>query len=180
MNCSIFQNKTLLITGGTGSFGNAVLNRFLTTDIAEIRANTPPELELEAFVHGAMCMAYSGRCFLSAYLTGRSANRGECVQSCRWRYHLVEETRPGSYLPVEEEADGAAILSSHDLNCLSFLDAIREAGVMSLKIEGRMKTPYYVATVTNAYRRAIDHSAPESVLQEELLAVSHRPYASGF
>ena len=158
-----------------------VLARELTLpEIAEIRANTPPELELEAFVHGAMCMAYSGRCFLSAYLTGRSANRGECVQSCRWRYHLVEETRPGSYLPVEEEADGAAILSSHDLNCLSFLDAIREAGVMSLKIEGRMKTPYYVATVTNAYRRAIDHSAPESVLQEELLAVSHRPYASGF
>lgn len=165
-----------------------VLAREMTLDqIAELRAKTPAELELEAFVHGAMCMAYSGRCLISAYLTGRSANRGGCAHSCRWNYALVEEKRPGEYLPVEEDAGGTTILSSFDLNCLDFLDRIVEAGVTSFKLEGRMKTPYYVATVTNAYRRRLDGilagtATPESValLRRELDAASHRAYASGF
>ena len=165
-----------------------VLAREMTLDqIVELRAKTPAALELEAFVHGAMCMAYSGRCLISAYLTGRSANRGGCAHSCRWNYALVEEKRPGEYLPVEEDAGGTTILSSFDLNCLDFLDQIIDAGVTSFKLEGRMKTPYYVATVTNAYRRRIDGilagtATPESVarLRRELDAASHRAYASGF
>ena len=165
-----------------------VLGREMTLEqIAELRARTPKDLELEAFVHGAMCMAYSGRCMLSAYLTGRSANRGACTQSCRWRYALVEEKRPGEFFPVEEDAGGTTILSSYDLNCLGFLDRLAEAGVTSFKLEGRMKSPYYVATVTNAYRRRIDgmldgSASPEQIalLQRELDAASHRAYASGF
>lgn len=156
-------------------------------DIAELRAKAPRELELEAFVHGAMCMSYSGRCMLSAYLTSRSANRGACAQSCRWTYHLMEEKRPGQFFPIEEDARGTTILSSLDLNCLSFLDQIMNAGVISFKIEGRMKSPYYVATVVNAYRRKIDAilggtDAPEhtALLERELNAASHRPYSSGF
>ena len=156
-------------------------------DIAELRAKAPAELELEAFVHGAMCMSYSGRCMLSAYLTGRSANRGACAQSCRWTYHLMEEKRPGQFFPIEEDERGATILSSLDLNCLSFLDQIMAAGVVSFKIEGRMKSPYYVATVVNAYRRRIDAilsgtASPEhtALLERELNAASHRPYSSGF
>lgn len=165
-----------------------VLAREMTLEqIRELRARTPADLELEAFVHGAMCMAWSGRCMLSAYLTGRSANRGACTQSCRWRYHLTEEKRPGEFFPVEEDDRGTTILSSHDLNCLDFLDQIAGAGVTSFKIEGRMKSPYYVATVTNAYRLRLDGlkdgtADPETLtlLQRELNAVSHRTYASGF
>ena len=165
-----------------------VLAREMTLEqIGQLRAHTPVALELEAFVHGAMCMAWSGRCMISAYLTGRSANRGGCTQSCRWRYHLVEEKRPGEFFPVEEDDRGTTILSSHDLNCLDFLDQIAAAGVTSFKIEGRMKSPYYVATVTNAYRQRLDGLAngPASseflaLLQRELDAVSHRTYASGF
>ena len=165
-----------------------VLGREMTLDdIAELRARTPRELELEAFVHGAMCMAYSGRCMISAYLTGRSANRGGCAHSCRWNYALMEEKRPGEFFPVEEDARGTTILSSFDLNCLGFLDRIAAAGVTSFKLEGRMKTPYYVATVTNAYRRRIDgmlsgDASGDSIalLRRELDAASHRAYASGF
>ncbi|MBR2698623.1 MAG: U32 family peptidase [Clostridia bacterium] len=165
-----------------------VLGREMTLEqIAELRAKTPVDLELEAFVHGAMCMAYSGRCLISAYLTDRSANRGACTQSCRWRYHLTEEKRPGEFFPVEEDDRGTTILSSFDLNCLGFLDRIVDAGVTSLKIEGRMKSPYYVATVVNAYRRRIDDlltgaATPErtALLRRELDAASHRAYSSGF
>lgn len=165
-----------------------VLGREMTlAQIAQLRAKTPAGLELEAFVHGAMCMAWSGRCMISAYLTGRSANHGGCAQSCRWNYALMEEKRPGEYFPVEEDAGGTTILSSFDLCCLEFIDRIIDAGVTSLKIEGRMKSPYYVATVTSAYRRRIDGilsgtASPESVarLRRELDAVSHRGYASGF
>lgn len=165
-----------------------VLGREMTLDeIADLRAKTPKELELEAFVHGAMCMSYSGRCMISAYLTGRSANRGACAQSCRWMYHLMEEKRPGQFFPVEEDDRGMTILSSFDMNCLSFLDKIMDAGVVSFKIEGRMKSPYYVATVTNAYRKRIDailsgtaSREHTEMLQRELNAASHRPYASGF
>ena len=165
-----------------------VLAREMTLEqICQLRARTPAALELEAFVHGAMCMAWSGRCMISAFLTGRSANRGACAQSCRWRYALMEEKRPGEYFPVEEDGRGTTLLSSFDLNCLDFLDQIADAGVTSFKIEGRMKSPYYVATVTNAYRLRLDGLKKGSMdgqtlalLQRELNAVSHRAYASGF
>ena len=165
-----------------------VLAREMTLDqIRELRDRTPPELELEAFAHGAMCMAYSGRCMISAFLTGRSANRGACTQPCRWRYALTEEKRPGEFFPVEEDAGGMTLLSSCDLNTLGFVDRLMDAGVTSLKLEGRMKSPYYVATVTNAYRMRLDGLARGesslaflASLQRELDAVSHRPYASGF
>ena len=165
-----------------------VLGREMSlAEIRELRKRTPAELELEAFVHGAMCMSYSGRCMISAYLTSRSANKGACAQSCRWTYHLMEEKRPGEYFPVEEDEHGMTILSSFDMNCLDFLDQIMDAGVTSFKLEGRMKSPYYVATVTNAYRKRIDgildgstDAAQVALLQRELNAASHRPYASGF
>ena len=165
-----------------------VLGREMSlAEIRELRKRTPAELELEAFVHGAMCMSYSGRCMISAYLTSRSANKGACTQSCRWTYHLMEEKRPGEYFPVEEDEKGTTILSSFDMNCMDFLDQIMDAGVTSFKLEGRMKSPYYVATVTNAYRKRIDgildgsaDAAQVALLQRELNAASHRPYASGF
>ena len=165
-----------------------VLGREMSlAEIRELRKRTPAELELEAFVHGAMCMSYSGRCMISAYLTSRSANKGACAQSCRWTYHLMEEKRPGEYFPVEEDEHGMTILSSFDMNCLDFLDQIMDAGVTSFKLEGRMKSPYYVATVTNAYRKRLDgildgstDAAQVALLQRELNAASHRPYASGF
>ena len=165
-----------------------VLAREMTlAQIRQLRERTPAGLELEAFVHGAMCMAWSGRCMISAYLTGRSANRGACTQSCRWRYALMEEKRPGEYFPVEEDERGTTILSACDLNCMGFLDQIAGAGVTSFKIEGRMKSPYYVATVTNAYRLRLDglkkgpiDAQTLALLQRELDAVSHRAYASGF
>ena len=165
-----------------------VLGREMSlTEIAELRAKTPASLELEAFVHGAMCMAYSGRCMISAYLSGRSANRGACAQSCRWTYHLMEEKRPGQFFPVEEDDRGTTILSSLDLCCIDFLDRIAAAGVSSFKIEGRMKSPYYVATVVNAYRKRLDalktgtaDDMQIALLRRELNAASHRPYSSGF
>ena len=149
-------------------------------EIAELRQKVPADLELEAFVHGAMCMAYSGRCLISSFLNNRSGNRGDCTQPCRWNYHLVEQTRPNVFLPVIEDERGSAILSSHDMNCLAILDQIAEAGICSFKIEGRMKSPYYVATVTNAYRHAIDKTGSTDMLLRELETISHRPYADGF
>ncbi|MBQ7646056.1 MAG: U32 family peptidase [Clostridia bacterium] len=149
-------------------------------EIARIRQSIPDDMEIEAFVHGAMCMSYSGRCMISAFLNDRSANRGDCTQPCRWKYHLVEETRPGIYIPVEEDGKGAYILSSYDLNCASILDRMKEAGICSFKIEGRMKSAYYVAAVTNAYRKALDRTDSEENIMRELDAVSHRPYATGF
>lgn len=158
-----------------------VLAREMTlAEIGELRAKVPEKLELEAFVHGAMCMAFSGRCLISSYFNNRSGNRGECTQPCRWSYYLVEQKRPEEYLEVEESGGVSAVLSSHDLNCLSFLDQLQSAGVSSFKIEGRMKTPYYVATVTNAYRRRMDHTAQLDALEQELLCTSHRPYSNGF
>ncbi|MBR3394275.1 MAG: U32 family peptidase [Firmicutes bacterium] len=158
-----------------------VLARELTLQqIAEIRANVPEDLELEAFVHGAMCMSYSGRCLLSAYLAGRSGNRGECAQTCRWNYYLMEEKRPGEYFKIEEDDRGSAILSSKELCCIEHLKEFEEAGICSFKIEGRMRTPFYTATVVNAYRMAIDEAAPIAALRKELDTVSHRPFCTGF
>ncbi len=165
-----------------------VLGREMSLEeIRQLRQRIPADMDLEAFVHGAMCMSYSGRCMISGYLTSRSANKGVCTQSCRWKYHLMEETRPGEYFPIEEDERGTTILSSFDLNCMDFVDQIMEAGVYSMKLEGRMKSPFYVATVTGAYRRRIDailkgtaSDAHTALLHRELCSASHRPYASGF
>ena len=156
--------------------------------IQALQQKLPPALELEAFVHGAMCMSYSGRCMLSDHLTGRGGNRGACAQPCRWEYALVEQKRPGEYWPIEEDGRGTYLLSAYDLNMLSHLPELLSAGISSLKIEGRMKTEYYVATVVSAYRRALDALAEgESAyrallpsLENELLKASHRPFNTGF
>ncbi len=150
-------------------------------EIAEIHEFTP-ETELEAFVHGAMCISYSGRCLLSDYLDGRSSNRGACVQSCRWKYEvraLNATNGKSEWLPVEEDAKGTYIFNSKDLNMLSRLREMEGAGIRSFKIEGRMKSGYYLATVINAYRRAMN-GEPESVSEEELLRVAHRAYTEAY
>ena len=149
-------------------------------EIRKLRDNTPPELELEAFVHGAMCMAYSGRCLLSAFLTGRSGNRGSCAQSCRWSYRLQEEKRPNEFYTVEETENGSAILSAFDLNASGLLDQLAAAGVSAFKIEGRMKSEFYIAGAVNAYRMALDGTADRAAVEAELAAISHRPYCTGF
>lgn len=152
-------------------------------DIRKIRANTPKELEIEAFVHGAMCVSFSGRCLLSNYLTGRDANRGACAQPCRWKYHLVEEKRPGEYFEISED-NGTHIMNSRDMCMIEHIPELIDAGVTSFKIEGRMKSAYYAAAVTNAYRHAIDYAlrgeALPQVWIDELNKVSHRPYCTGF
>ena len=161
-----------------------VLARELSLEeIRTIRKNTPPELRLEAFVHGAMCVSFSGRCVLSNYLTGRDANRGECAQPCRWKYHLVEEKRPGEYMEISEDG-GTYIMNSRDLCMIEHLPELLDAGITSLKIEGRMKSAYYTAAVTNAYRHALDAAIAgrplEKVWREEVDMLSHRPYSTGF
>ncbi len=176
-NC--MNHESALIYYSLGAKRIVLARETSLEQIKQIRDNTPPELEIEAFVHGAMCMAYSGRCMLSAYLTSRSANRCGCAQSCRWKFALTEEKRPGEYFPIEEDPDGDTILSSYDLNALPLLKKILDAGVTSLKIEGRMKTDYYVATVVGAYRRYLEGGDMEDSLRE-LNAVSHRPYSTGF
>lgn len=148
-------------------------------DIARLRQEAPPDLEIEAFAHGAMCMAVSGRCLISSYLTGRSGNKGHCTQPCRWSYQLEEEKRPGEFFPIEEDDRGTFIMNAKDLNMLAHLRALADAGVDSIKIEGRNKKAFYVATVVGAYRRVLDGEPPE-VVADELLAVSHRPYGTGF
>ncbi|MGM9588518.1 MAG: U32 family peptidase [Candidatus Limivicinus sp.] len=152
-------------------------------DIRKIRKNTPRELRLEAFVHGAMCVSFSGRCLLSNYLTGRDANRGQCAQPCRWKYHLVEETRPGEYFEISEDG-GTHIMNSRDMCMIEHIPELLDAGVSSFKIEGRMKSSYYAAVVTNAYRQAIDAAVAGRELDrlwvEETEKVSHRPYSTGF
>lgn len=158
-----------------------VLAREMTIEqIRSLRRLTPSSLELEAFVHGAMCMAYAGRCLISSALLGRSANRGDCAQPCRWVYQITEEKRPNQSFPLIEADGHSMLLSSRDLNCISLLSEMEEAGICSFKIEGRMKTEYYVAVVTNAYRRAMDGTLPLSSCQHELETVSHRPYTTGF
>ena len=152
-------------------------------DIFTIRANTPEELQIEAFVHGAMCVSFSGRCLLSNYLTGRDANRGACAQPCRWKYHLVEESRPGEYFEISEDG-GTYIMNSRDMCMIEHIPELISAGVTSMKIEGRMKSAYYAAAVTNAYRHAIDCAVTGQELPEvwrrEVDMVSHRPYTTGF
>ena len=162
-----------------------ILARELSLDeIREIRAKAPRELELEAFVHGAMCVSYSGRCLLSNYMTGRDANRGACAQPCRYQYALVEEKRPGEYFPIGEDAGGAYILNSRDMCMIDHIPELIDAGLDSLKIEGRAKSAYYAAVVTGAYRHAIDAALEgrplDPVWRDEVEKVSHRPYSTGF
>ena len=162
-----------------------ILARELSLDeVREIRARTPKELEVETFVHGAMCVSYSGRCVLSNYMTGRDAQRGACAQPCRYKYALMEEKRPGEYFPVEEDGKGAYIFSSRDMCMIDHVPELIEAGVNSLKIEGRAKSAYYAAVVTNAYRHAIDAAADGTPLapvwRDEVEKVSHRHYSTGF
>ncbi len=165
-----------------------VLARELSLEeIAEIRAKTPKDLEIEAFVHGAMCVSFSGRCLLSQYLVNRDANRGECAQPCRWGYHLMEEKRTDEFYPVFEDDNGTYILNAKDLCTIDYIDKIAQAGVNSFKIEGRAKSSYYVSVITNAYRMAMDiyKSNPDSFelpewIRDEVFKVSHRAYCTGF
>lgn len=165
-----------------------VLARELTfEEIREIRANIPESMELEAFVHGAMCISYSGRCLLSNFMINRDANRGQCAHPCRWKYKLVEEKRPGEYYPVEEDARGTYIMNSKDLCMLEYIPELVDAGISSVKIEGRMKSVFYVATVVSAYRRAIDayFADPENYVYDpdwmnEMMKASHREFTTGF
>ena len=162
-----------------------VLARELSLEeIRVIRRDTPPELELETFAHGAMCVSYSGRCLLSNYMTGRDSNRGACAQPCRYQYALMEEKRPGEYFPVYEENNETFIMNSRDMCMIDHIPDLMEAGLDSLKIEGRAKSAYYAAVVTGAYRRAVDAArageALDPVWRAELDKVSHRPYSTGF
>ncbi len=162
-----------------------ILARELSLDeIRELRAKTPPELEIEAFVHGSMCVSYSGRCLLSNYMTGRDAGRGACAQPCRYKYALMEEKRPGEYFPVFERDGESYILNSRDMCMIDHVGELMEAGVGSFKIEGRAKSAYYAAAVTAAYRHAIDAAARgeplDPVWRAEVDKVSHRPYSTGF
>ncbi len=163
----------------------AVLARELSlAEIRQIRDNAPAGIALETFVHGAMCVSFSGRCLLSNYLAGRDANRGECAQPCRWKYHLVEEKRPDEAFDITEDDGGTYILNSNDLCLIEHLPELMDAGIESFKIEGRMKSAYYAAVVTNAYRHAIDEAASglplSPVWLAELQKLSHRKYCTGF
>lgn len=157
-------------------------------DIAEIRAKTPKDLEIECFVHGAMCVSFSGRCLLSHYLVGRDANRGACAQPCRWEYALVQKDRQGHYFPIDNNENGTYILNSKDMCMIEHIPELIKAGVSSFKIEGRAKTEYYTAVVTNAYRSAVDaylaapsgDFKPAQWILDEVYRISHRDYCTGF
>lgn len=157
-------------------------------EIKEIRENIPKDMEIETFVHGAMCISYSGRCLLSSFLAGRDANRGECTHPCRWKYAVVEESRPGEYMPIEENERGTYIFNSKDLCMIEYIPEIIDSGIDSFKIEGRMKTALYVATVARTYRIAIDDFLKDKELyksrlpfyREEISKCTYRQYTTGF
>ena len=153
-------------------------------DIREIRRRIPADMEIETFVHGAMCVSFSGRCLISEYLTGRGANRGECAQPCRWSYYLMEEKRPNQFFKVFEDERGSYILNSRDMCMIDHLDDLIDAGVTSFKMEGRAKSAYYVALTVNAYRAALDSclkgEKPPKWVLDEVNKISHRPYSTGF
>lgn len=179
-------NKYTVEFWGNQGVERVVLARELPLkDVKEIHEYNP-SVELETFVHGAMCVSYSGRCLLSNYLDGRDANRGECVQACRWNYRMTEVGRGGDPLEIEEDGRGAYVLNSKDLNMLSYIPELIDSGVYSLKIEGRMKSEYYLATVVNAYRRAIDAVEANTFekvrleLEEEVRKVVHRDYTTAY
>ena len=157
-------------------------------EIRELRANIPEDVDIECFVHGAMCVSFSGRCLISNYLVGRDSNRGDCAQPCRWKYSLVEETRPNEYFPIAEENGGTYIMNSKDMCMIEHIPEMIDAGITSFKIEGRAKSAYYVAVVTNAYRQAIDDYfanptpdyKPKQWILDEMRKVSYRDYCTGF
>ncbi|MCQ2483784.1 MAG: U32 family peptidase [Clostridia bacterium] len=157
-------------------------------DIAEMREKTPKELEIECFVHGAMCVSFSGRCLLSNYLVGRDSNRGDCAQPCRWQYSLMEKTREGEYFPIDEDENGTYIMNSKDMCMIEHIPDMVKAGITSFKIEGRAKSAYYTSVITNAYRKAIDgylanpsdDYVPEKWVLDEMNKVSSREYCTGF
>lgn len=159
-------------------------------EIKEIKDEVKDSIMIEAFVHGAMCMSYSGRCLLSNFMTGRSANMGDCAHPCRYKYYLMEETRPGEYYPITEDEKGSYIMNSKDLCMINYIPELVEAGVDSFKIEGRVKSEYYVATVINQYRRAIDDyyediekykfNRDNNIYLEEIMKVSHRDFTTAF
>lgn len=157
-------------------------------DIKTLRAKVPEDLDIECFVHGAMCVSFSGRCLLSNYLVGRDSNRGDCAQPCRWKYHVVEETRPGVYFPIEQDDKGTYIMNARDMCMIEHIPELVSAGVTSLKIEGRAKSAYYTAAVTNAYRAAVDEFMKNPTddfkvsewISEEMRKVSYREYCTGF
>ena len=166
-----------------------VLARELSLDdIAELRQKTPKELEIECFVHGAMCVSFSGRCLLSNYLVNRDANRGECAQPCRWEYYLMQKDRQGSFFPVDQNENGTYILNSKDMCMIKHIPELVKAGIDSFKIEGRAKSAYYTAVITNAYRMAVDgylknpsdSYVPEQWIIDETRKVSYREYGTGF
>ncbi len=157
-------------------------------EIATISENIPSDMDIECFVHGAMCVSFSGRCLISNYLVGRDSNRGDCAQPCRWKYHLMEETRPGQYFPVVEDGSGTYIMNSKDMCMIEHIPLMIKSGITSFKIEGRAKSEYYVAVVTNAYRKAIDayyenpsdDYKPADWILQEMRKVSYRDYCTGF
>ena len=156
-------------------------------ELAQLRANIPDDLEIECFVHGAMCVSFSGRCLISSYLTGRDANHGDCAQPCRWKYHLYEEKREGQFFPVEEDGSGTYLYNSRDMCMIEHIPELVRAGISSFKIEGRAKSAYYTAVTVNAYRHAIDDFLAEGEsfvlkpwIREELEKISHREYSTGF
>ena len=157
------------------------------SEVAQIRAQIPEDMEIECFVHGAMCVSFSGRCLISSYLTGRDANHGDCAQPCRWKYHLFEEKREGQFFPVEENSDGTYLYNSRDMCMIEHIPEMVAAGFSSFKIEGRAKSAYYTAVTVNAYRHAIDDYLSEGEnfilkpwIREELEKISHREYSTGF
>lgn len=191
LHLSTQANMTNYVTANfwhTQGVKRLVLARELTFgEIKEIKSNIPEDMELESFVHGAMCISYSGRCLLSNFMIDRDANRGQCAHPCRWKYKLVEEQRPGEYYPVEEDGRGTYILNSKDLCMLEHIPDIIQAGISSAKIEGRMKSVFYVATIVSAYRRAIDayYDDPDNYQFDpkwmtELKKVSRREFTTGF
>ncbi len=184
---SVTNTDTVKFWASQGAKRVVLARELSLKEIEEIVKNTKDEIEIETFLHGAMCMSYSGRCLLSNYMTGRDANMGDCAQPCRYKYYLMEEQRPGQYFPVEEHEEGTFIMNSKDLCMIEYVDDLIRAGISSLKIEGRVKSEYYLATVINAYRTAIDdfYENPENYkydnsLLDEIKKVSHRDFTTGF
>ena len=181
---NVINKYSALLMAELGAKRIVLARELSLAEIKEIRAALPKEVELECFVHGAMCISYSGRCLLSNYLNGRDSNKGACVQACRWEYTITEKSRKGQQYEIQEDDKGTYILNSKDLCMINHIQELIEAGVDSLKIEGRMKSPYYVATVTNAYRRKIDEfygkTEPKTNYIEEVEKTSHRLFTTGF
>ncbi len=182
---NITNSESAMVYVGMGVKRLILAREMTIEEIKTLRGRVPKEIELEAFCHGAMCISYSGRCLLSNFFTGRDGNRGACVQACRWNYVIREESRTEEY-PIEEDSHGSYILNSKDMCMIDYLDQLRDAGIDSIKIEGRMKTEYYVANVVNAYRQAIDYmnshqeyDLPDNI-RNEIYKSSHRDYSTGF